>query len=125
MLCALHQLHSERGFTLSSRYVNEAVNTALHMLRSMDLLPYDGIFEQLFQRCSPGLTLSQKVVLYPQFREAVEPELLRQVRKTGLFGVVNGYWTYVAASDLLQEARASDNLTPEESRLQDRASGRS
>lgn len=109
---------------MSSRYVNEAVNTALHMLRGMDILPYEGIFEQLFDRCSPGLTLSQKVVLYPQFRQAVEPELLRQVRKTGLFGVVDGYWTYVAASELLQEARAGDYLTPEEVRLEDRALGR-
>ncbi|MCC3299739.1 hypothetical protein [Arthrobacter caoxuetaonis] len=109
---------------MSSRYVDEAVNTALHMLRNMDILPYDDIFEQLFDRCSPGLVLSQKVVLYPQFRQAVEPELLRQIRKNGLFGVVNGYWTHVAASQLLQEARAGDYLTPEEIRLEDRALGR-
>lgn len=110
---------------MSSRYAGEAIKAAQHILRgSDDGLLYDELFEMVFDRCSPNLDLSQKVVLYPQFRQVVEPDLLCQVRKTGLFGVVDGLWTRVAASELLQEARAGDYLTPEEVRLQDLALGR-
>lgn len=109
---------------MSSRYVGEAVKTAQHILCGVDVLPYDDLFELMFDRCSPNLDLSQKVVLYPQFRQAVEPALLLQVRKTGLFGVVDGAWTRVAASQMLQKARSRDCLTSEELRLQRLVLGR-
>ena len=102
-------------------HVTDELTSEAHRLASKACAsgaPYESIFDDLFSaNIGEDMSKAEQAVLYPQFRRAIEPGLLRLMRIWGEIGVVNTDWVRVEGNALLEEARAGDRLTPEENAL--------
>lgn len=83
---------------------------------------YESVFDDLFSsNIGDDMSRAEQAALYPQFRRAIEPGLLRLLRSWGEIGVVNGGWRKVEGNAVLEKARGNDTLSAEEHALLEEA----
>ena len=110
---------------MASHLVDTMVSEAFSILNGIGAVYYDYVYEALFEAHSDGLTMAEKVVLYPQFKAQVEPELVRRLTDSP-FLVLSGGWERMADHPELEEDRDNGYPTGDEMRILDgyKGSGR-
>ncbi|MCC3292457.1 hypothetical protein [Arthrobacter sp. zg-Y1110] len=103
---------------MASHLVDTMVSEAFSILNGIGAVHYDYVYETLFETHSEGLTMAEKVVLYPQFKAQIEPELVHRLTDSP-FLVLSGGWQRIADHPELEEDRYSGYPTGEEIRILD------